>query len=170
MCDITHAQCTRFARLLRGWVAESCHTFEWIMLHVCVTLQMFVYLQCSRVWLWRRWVAESCHVFERFMSRIWDMSPIRMSHVAHMNESCRTYEWVMSPIRMSHVAHMNESCRTYETCRRYEWVMSHICSRFARLLRGWVYCERRRVLQCVLQCCCSAVAVYVAACWVMSHK
>ena len=48
------------------------------------------------------------------------MSRIRMSHVAHMNESCRTYEWVMSHIRMSHVEHMNESCRTYE------WLISHI--------------------------------------------
>jgi len=39
------------------------------------------------------------------------MSLIWMSHVAHMNESCRTYEWDMSHIWMSHVAHMNESYR-----------------------------------------------------------
>ena len=43
-----------------------------------------------------------------------------MSHVTHMNDSCRTYEWVMSRISMNHVAHMNESCHTYE------WVVSHI--------------------------------------------
>ena len=69
-------------------------------------------------------------------------SHIWMSHVAHINESCRKYEWVMSHIWMSHVAHMNESCRTYEwvaphmrksrvthvdeSCRTCEWVMSHI--------------------------------------------
>ena len=49
-----------------------------------------------------------------------------MSHVAHMNESCRTYEWVMSHIWMSHVAHMNESCRTYERVTSHIWLMSHI--------------------------------------------
>jgi len=47
-----------------------------------------------------------------------------MSHVAHMNESCRTYEWVMSHIWMSHVAHMNESRRTYDSCRTYLLMMS----------------------------------------------
>jgi len=48
------------------------------------------------------------------------MSHIWMSHVAHMNESCHTYERVMSHIWMSHVTHMNE---WYCVCR---WVMSHI--------------------------------------------
>ena len=33
-------------------------------------------------------------------------SYIWMSHVAHMNESCPTYEWVMSHICMSHVTHV----------------------------------------------------------------
>jgi len=56
---------------------------------------------------------ESCRTYES------SIPYIQMSHVAHMNESCRKYEWVMSQIRMSHVAHQNESCRTYE------WVMSH---------------------------------------------
>jgi len=48
-----------------------------------------------------------------------------MSHVAHMNESCRTYEWVMSHIWMSHVAHRNESCRTYERVMSHIWT-SHV--------------------------------------------
>jgi len=64
---------------------------------------------------------ESCHTYKRVMSRIeWVMSHVWMSHVAHMNESCHTYEWVMSRIWMSHVTHMNESCHTYE------WVTPHI--------------------------------------------
>ena len=53
-----------------------------------------------------------------------DISHIRMSHVAHINESCRTCEQVMSQslddwIRQHPVAYycnmpqMNESCRTY---------------------------------------------------------
>jgi len=57
---------------------------------------------------------ESCRTNEWVMSHMW------MSHDAHMNESCRTYEWVMSHKWMSHVAHTNESCCTYE------WDMSHI--------------------------------------------
>jgi len=64
------------------------------------------------------------------------MSYICMSHVSHMNESCRAYEWVVSHIWMSHVVHMNESCRTWichvahvnESCRTYEWVMLHECA------------------------------------------
>ena len=70
------------------------------------------------------------------------MSHIWMSHVTHMNQSCRTYEWVMSHTKMSCATHMNASCRTYEwvtfqigisliahmnePCHMYEWVMPHI--------------------------------------------
>jgi len=67
--------------------------------------------------IWMSHVAhmnESCHTYEWVMSHIW------MSHAAHMNESCHTYEWVMPHIWLSHVTHMTESCRTYE------WVMSHV--------------------------------------------
>jgi len=32
-------------------------------------------------------------------------------HVTHPNESRHTYEWFMSIVLMSHVTHMNESCR-----------------------------------------------------------
>jgi len=46
------------------------------------------------------------------------MSHMCMSHVTHMNESCRTYERVMSHTCTSHVTHMNESCRTYECLNR----------------------------------------------------
>ena len=51
-----------------------------------------------------------------------------MSHVAHMNEACHTYEWVMSHIRMftsqiwmKFATQMNTSCHTHE------WVMQHRC-------------------------------------------
>jgi len=47
----------------------------------------------------------------------WVMSRIWMSHVT--KESCHTYEWVMS--QRSHVTHMNESCD--ESCCTYEWVI-----------------------------------------------
>ena len=51
--------------------------------------------------------------YEFFMSLVW------MSHVAHVNESCRTYEWVTS--------RMNESC--------YIW-MSHESSTVIARRRG----------------------------------
>jgi len=41
-----------------------------------------------------------------------------------MSESRHTYEWVISPVWMSHVTHMNESCHT---C----WVVSHIWKGYA---------------------------------------
>jgi len=43
-----------------------------------------------------------------------------MSHVAHINESCHTYECVISLIYMSQFTHVNASCHTYR------WVMSHM--------------------------------------------
>jgi len=56
---------------------------------------------------------ESCRTHESSVPHTW------MSIVAYINESCRKYEWVMSHTKMSPVAHINESCRTHE------WVMSH---------------------------------------------
>jgi len=64
---------------------------------------------------------ESCHTYE------WVTLLIRMSHVTHVNESCHTYKWVMSHIWMSHSTHMNESRHTFEWVMSHiEWVKSHI--------------------------------------------
>jgi len=64
---------------------------------------------------------ESCRVYECMISHICK------SHAAHMDGICRTYARVMSHIRMSHVVHMNESCRS--RCRSstpsHIW-MSHV--------------------------------------------
>ena len=49
-----------------------------------------------------------------------DTDRVSKSHVAHVNESCRTCEHVVSHkwesccVSMSHVARINESCRTYQ--------------------------------------------------------
>jgi len=53
------------------------------------------------------------------------MSQIWMSHVANMNESCRTYEWVMSHIWTSRIAHMNESCHRCACVMSKIW-LSHV--------------------------------------------
>jgi len=75
--------------------------------------------QMSHLWhfQWGKWIMDYGYFSK---DRPWAMSHIWMSHVAHMNESCHTYEWAMSHIWMSHVTHMNEPCHTYE------WAMSHI--------------------------------------------
>jgi len=57
---------------------ESCHTYEWDMLHI-----------------WMRHVAQG-HIWMSHMLHT------RMRHVAHVNEPCRTYEWVMLHIWMRH--------------------------------------------------------------------
>jgi len=71
-------------------------------------------------WLWC-WCSVDAHIW--------------MSHVAHMNESCRTYEWVTGHIWIRHVTQMNESRGTYEggdcgvdtvRMRVDDWVMAHI--------------------------------------------
>jgi len=66
----------------------------------------------------------------------WVMSHTPLSHIVHINESCRThhrfwgsYVWmmqVMAYVWMSHVIH------TIESCRAHKWVMSHalLCLRF----------------------------------------
>jgi len=59
-----------------------------------------------------------------------------MSHVAPMNESCRTYKWVMSHVWMSHVTHTNESC--------------HMCT-CAALHISIDLCMRERVCVCVCE-------------------
>jgi len=54
--------------------------------------------------------------------------------MSHMWRSCRTYEWIMFHIWMHHVAHVNESIRTWEgvvvhmnaSCCTYEWINSHM--------------------------------------------
>ena len=62
---------------------------------------------------WRSLIFFFWQVSETSKRLGWGMSHIWKSHVAHMNESCHTYEWVMSHIWMSRVTHMNESCHTY---------------------------------------------------------
>ena len=49
------------------------------------------------------------------------MSPLCMSHVSSVYESCLLYVWVMSPLCMSHVSSM------YESRLLYVWVTSPLC-------------------------------------------
>jgi len=56
-----------------------------------------------------------------------------MSHVAHMDESCHTYEWVMShtkSVRWKKSRWLSE--RKYESWHTYKCVASHIWSRHVR--------------------------------------
>ena len=97
----------------------------------------------ERWWWERRWwtrVRCSSSLYARhliWMIYEWVMSHIRMSHVAHMIESCHTYEWAMPHIWLSHVTHMNESWRTYDQVMSHIWMSVSVCcssSLCARLL------------------------------------
>ena len=59
-----------------------------------------------------------------------------------MNESCHTYEWVMSNTWMSHVTHINDSCRTHHTgwrrpigCLQLQVIFSKRANDYRALLR-----------------------------------
>ena len=72
-----------------SWIKEQnvCHTDSWVWF-ICVTESCFT---------GNPTINESydIHHHERIMFHK------RLSHVTHMNESCRTHEWVMSRKRMS---------------------------------------------------------------------
>jgi len=68
------------------------------------------------IYTWMSCIAhinETCHTYE------WDMSHIWMRHVTYQGVM-HTYEYVTSHIRISHGTHMNESCHTIK------WVTSEI--------------------------------------------
>ena len=108
--------CFNFIFVLHTYVCPSC---------VCVCVRVCVYVCMSHV----AHMNDSCRTREWVMSHIsmscvadqWFMSHISMSRVY---TSCRTKESVPSHISMRHVAHINESCRTY--CRTYPWVTEQI--------------------------------------------
>jgi len=109
---------------------ESCHTYEG---GISLCLPVYYHIQ---LWWVMIQINESCPTCERVTTHMW------MSHVAHMHESCHTYEggislclpvcyhiqlwWVMIQI--------NESCPTCERVTTHiwmshvthEWVMSHL--------------------------------------------
>jgi len=80
---------------------QSCHTYEQDMSRTNASRHT-----CERVMAhvsnldWQPHMSETCHTW--------------MSHVTHVDESCRTHEWIMPAICMSHVTHMNGSCHPYE--------------------------------------------------------
>jgi len=110
---------------------ESCHTYEWVMSHICMSHVTHMNESCQ-VYKWvTSYMNESCHTYE------WDMSHIWLSHVTHMNESCPTYvtshlsirrflvrgKAVMALIRMD-MSHMKWVLS--HVWMSPEWVMSHI--------------------------------------------
>jgi len=80
------------------------------------------------------------------------MPRISLSHVTHINESCRTYEWVKSHIWTSHVTHINETCHTYQ------WVMSPISMSYVTHINQTYPTHLQRELNgryaCIREACC----------------
>jgi len=88
-------------------------------LHISQTLahitNMISTCSCGKYeWVWQIWIS---------------VANMNEPHIAHMTNmistcSCGKYEWVMSHTWISHVTHMNESCRTRESVTSHIW-LSH---------------------------------------------
>jgi len=101
---------------------EPCHIYdyiyEWVMSHMWIHVRMshVTHIWMSHVTHMITYTNESRHRFDTRQAEAQALVRGR-SHV--------TYKRVISPIRTSHVDHMNQTRHTYEYI--YEWVMSHIC-------------------------------------------
>jgi len=88
--------------------------FEWVMAHILthVRLRHIIYAKVlCRTYKWAYNIWNLFWLFTNFF--VPTPRKRRISHVAHMNELCRTCERVTWHILIRHVTHMNESCRTY---------------------------------------------------------
>jgi len=108
-------------------VNEPCHTFEWVMSHMWMSHVCHVTESCRTcewcfqctathshvqldLFIWELWLIHMCDFHLKilcFYSTLTTQSAPGISHVTHVNESCRTCEWVMSHMWLSHVAHLN---------------------------------------------------------------
>jgi len=104
MCDMTHCHVWHDSFTCVTWLIHMCdmtHPHVWhdswceALILQGERLRLVVYF------------SNNCLLNQGFTT--WVMSHMWMSHVTHVNESCRTCEWVMSHMWMSHVAHVNES-------------------------------------------------------------
>jgi len=89
--DVPRAYVSHVGSMSHVWISrvagmnESCRTCQWVFpIWECPPYQSVTHMRVSPIW--------ECPPYESVtvMSRIW------MSHVAHMNESCRTCKWGMS--------------------------------------------------------------------------
>jgi len=111
-------------------INESCRTGRLLILHMWIWVMLHLWLWViSQMWVCvmlhirenTRWATS--HTYMRHRIRESFMSDWWKSHVAQINEPCRTCEWVMLHMWMSHVAHVNESCHTSKC------LLSHIQKR-----------------------------------------
>ena len=113
-----HTAKTRPSIWVLSRVGESWCTWMIPAIYECVKLRIwtgFVAHTYEMSYVTYGWVAKASS--SRATASCWS----RMSHIAHMNEWCRTYKWVMSHIWKSRVAHINESCCTIAGRAAAEW-------------------------------------------------
>jgi len=97
---------------------ESCHTYEWVMSHVTMSMshiRMSHVTRKNESWTRRRpsslpfrnsdtWRNESVgsHTLTNHATYEWSAHMDESCHVTRRNKSSHTYDWVMSHTRMSH--------------------------------------------------------------------
>ena len=94
--------------------SNDTHNNEWWETCERITTHIRIRHRCDALQSIPTWVVSN--TWMRHVTRV--MTPIWMSYVTNMDESCPTFGWVMSHIWMSHVPHMDESGHTHG------WVMS----------------------------------------------
>jgi len=108
---------------------EPCRKYELIMSHMSHICAWGM----SRTWQYMRDMTNSYLRHESFICATWLIPmTLRMRDVTHMTVyGSFDFRWSCEGHKMRHVAHTNESCRTYE------WVMSHTLQRAWRLWFRW---------------------------------
>jgi len=86
----------------------SCHAYECITSHICISHDTHVNASCHTETSHITNMNDSCHAHVWVLSRTW------MSHVTRTIQSYLTYGWVTSHIWISRVTNLTESCQIYD--------------------------------------------------------
>ena len=118
---------------------QSCHTYEWVMTHICTRHGKRMNESCPTAGpsldaplekhfgsaLLHLWMNQSYHTYSRVMSNVWmghacpppapSPDPQRPCNPPPMNKSCHTYRWVMLHLWMSQVTRLNAILRLWKS-------------------------------------------------------
>jgi len=115
------------------YVRQDLSMYVTWLVHVCDVTRLLVWHWWIDVGMgWLRFVGSisttQWHTYGWVVSHIWvgHVTRVRMSHVIHMYQSCRTYERVMSHVPRSHVI-WHDSCICTTWLIRACDMITHMC-------------------------------------------